>query len=175
MPLPRAWILFEVAVWPLNNSHSGFLTDDMAPFALHVEEVVRGDGMVPTLEKHGHRCTNSSDLRLVTVWLEILVILHKIVPDVHVRQEAMDVLSGRVPLSFGDRPKRLESCQFLTGFGAHNIYACQGFPVLTRIYSPSVGSYSNPVLGLSVDQSAGTITLNGTVHQFTPVFSLNLE
>jgi len=41
-------------------------------------------------------------------------------------------LSGRAPLSFGDRPKRLESCQSLTGFGAHDIYACQGFPVLTR-------------------------------------------
>jgi len=41
-------------------------------------------------------------------------------------------LSGRAPLPFGDRPKRLESCQSLTGFGAHNIYACQGFPVLTE-------------------------------------------
>jgi len=41
-------------------------------------------------------------------------------------------LSERAPLFLGDHPKRLESCQSLTGSGAHNIYACQDFTLLTQ-------------------------------------------
>jgi hypothetical protein len=87
---PRAWILFEVASWLLNHKISQWLTDDMVQFALHIEEMVRGDGVIPTLEKYGYRCTNSSDLRLVTGWLEILVILHKVLPEIQDRQETLD-------------------------------------------------------------------------------------
>ncbi|KAF9083666.1 hypothetical protein BGX29_002969 [Mortierella sp. GBA35] len=85
----RAWVLFEVATWLLNHKYSGFLSDDMKTFAIHVKEMVV-DGVLPTLEKHGYRCTNQSDLRLVTGWMEILVILFRAVPDVQIRQETMD-------------------------------------------------------------------------------------
>lgn len=130
---PRAWVLFEVATWLLNHSRTGWPTDDMAPFARHVGEMV-SNGVIPTLEKHEYRCTTQGDMRLVTGWMEILVILFKIIPDMRIRQDT-----------------------------------------ISHIFAPFVGSYSNPVIGLAVDKSAGTITLNGTVHIFTPVFALTLD
>jgi hypothetical protein len=83
---PRAWILFEVAVWMLNHNGLLSLTHDVKPFAYHVNEMVN-NGVKPTLE---YRCTNNSDLALVTGWLEILVIFYKVVPNVQIRQETMD-------------------------------------------------------------------------------------
>ncbi|KAK3843120.1 MAG: hypothetical protein J3R72DRAFT_441663 [Linnemannia gamsii] len=71
---PRAWVLYEVATFRLNHSFPGKFPDDIQPFLLHVQEMVE-KGVTPTLKKYGYRCTNQSDLQLVTGWLEILVIL----------------------------------------------------------------------------------------------------
>lgn len=128
---PRAWVLFEIAVFLLNHHYCDSPTEDMKPFALHIKKMVESTGVIPTLKEYGYRCADDSDLTLVTGWLEILVILHKAVPDVLLRQEILD-----------------------------------------HIHNPSVGSFSNPFSGLGVDKSAGTITLNGTTHKFTPVFGL---
>ncbi|KAF9177937.1 hypothetical protein BGZ51_008114, partial [Haplosporangium sp. Z 767] len=89
------------------------------------------NGVLPTLEKHGYRCTNQSDLKLVTGWMEIVIILFKIVRDASARQEIMD-----------------------------------------QIYQPYVGATSFLTIGLTVDKSAGIITLNGKEYKFTPVYDL---
>lgn len=76
---PRAWVLYEVATFTLNHSH-GYISrrfpDDIEPYLHHVQDMVK-DGVAPTLRRHGYKCTNESDLKLVTSWLEILVILFK--------------------------------------------------------------------------------------------------
>ncbi|KAG0376367.1 hypothetical protein BGX24_007860, partial [Mortierella sp. AD032] len=130
---PRAWVLFEVTMWLLNHKPPTSITDDMKPFFNHVQYMVR-DGVLPTLEKYGYRCTNQSDLSLVTGWMEIMVILFKTVPDVRTRQEIVD-----------------------------------------RTYAPFVGSVTFYDPELEIDKSAGTITIGGMVHKFTPIFQLTSD
>lgn len=85
---PRAWILFEVAEYILN--HSQFtVTDDIERFICHVFEMNK-EGVRPVIDKYGYTCTNEGDSRLVVGWLEILVILTKVVPNVGTRQEIFD-------------------------------------------------------------------------------------
>jgi hypothetical protein len=85
---PRAWILFEVAEYVLN--HSEFtITDDMEPFVSHVIEMIK-EGVSQVIDKYGYKCTNKGDSQLVIRWLEILVILIKVVPNVGTRQEIFD-------------------------------------------------------------------------------------
>ncbi|KAJ7260298.1 hypothetical protein B0H12DRAFT_1231792 [Mycena haematopus] len=89
---PRAWILYEMAEYVLG--HLGhIITDDNRPFLLHVQEMVLV-GVHPVLNKYKYRCTNASDMEMVTGRLELLVILAKIFPDnVAARQELLDLLS----------------------------------------------------------------------------------
>jgi hypothetical protein len=88
---PRAWILYEVAEYTLNHAGPISADDptDIAPFLGHVAELTR-TSVKCVLWRHGYKCTNKSDLRMVTGWLEMLVILRKVVPDVSYRQEVWD-------------------------------------------------------------------------------------
>jgi len=85
---PRAWILFEVAEYVLNHAQPTF-TNDLAPFISHVVEMVK-DGVRPVVSKYGYVCTNGGDLPLVIGWLEVLIILVKVVPNIGTRQEILD-------------------------------------------------------------------------------------
>ncbi|KAF9991792.1 hypothetical protein BGZ79_003976 [Entomortierella chlamydospora] len=129
----RAWVLFEVTVWLLNHKPLTFITDDMKTFADHVKEMVRNE-VRPTLKKYGYQCTNQSDLDLVTGWMEIVVILFKAVPDVHMRREIID-----------------------------------------RIYAPFVGKVKFYDPEVEINKFAGTITVGGTVHKFTPIYQLTSD
>jgi hypothetical protein len=42
-------------------------------------------GVTPVIDKYGYKCTNKGDLRLVVRWLEIVVVLTKVVPNVGTR------------------------------------------------------------------------------------------
>ncbi|KAF9083381.1 hypothetical protein BGX29_003196 [Mortierella sp. GBA35] len=45
--------------------------------------------------------------------------------------------------------------------------------ILLHIYQPSVSQLSiHDDLGLKIDKSAGTITISGEVHKFTPIYQL---
>jgi hypothetical protein len=85
---PRAWILFEVAEFILN--HRRYIeTTDIKPFIQHVFDMLE-EGVRPVVSNHGYICTNGGDLQLVIGWLEVLVILVKIIPHVGMRQKILD-------------------------------------------------------------------------------------
>lgn len=44
--------------------------------------------------------------------------------------------------------------------------------IMDYLYQPYVGSIKFYDSGLEIDKNAGTVTVNGTVHRFTPVFQL---
>ncbi|KAF9456600.1 hypothetical protein BDZ94DRAFT_1275255 [Collybia nuda] len=88
---PRAWILFEIAEYVFTHSGGIAITEDITPFISHVIELVQ-EGVRPTLSKYGYTCTNNSDILYVIGWLEVLVILVKIFPDVGMRQQILDSL-----------------------------------------------------------------------------------
>ncbi|KAF9456610.1 hypothetical protein BDZ94DRAFT_1275292 [Collybia nuda] len=88
---PRAWILYEVAEYMLNHSNY-IITDDIEPFLSHVTEMVH-EGVRPILTKYGYACTNGSDIPIITGWLEILVLLFKLIPNTGIRQEMLDWLN----------------------------------------------------------------------------------
>lgn len=90
---PRAWILYEVAVFVVNHSGPISADDptDILPFLRHHQEM-RETSVRAVLEKHGYGCTNESDLPMVTGWLEMLVILEKVIPNVGHRQEVWNWL-----------------------------------------------------------------------------------
>lgn len=92
---PRAWVLYEVATFILNHDFNGTYPADIQPFVNHVQEMVK-EGVTPTLENHGYGCTNRSDLKLVTAWLEILVILCRNVqgPTSHQRTSIRQQIMG---------------------------------------------------------------------------------
>jgi len=90
---PRAWILFEVAEFIFNHTFRIPDTEDIRIFVSHLTEMVE-TGVKPVINKYGYKCTNESDSRLVIGWIEILVILSKIVPDVSQRQEIFDWING---------------------------------------------------------------------------------
>jgi len=88
---PRAWVLFEVAEYILN--HRQFVnTDDIHTFVDHIGEMGH-TGVKEVVKKYGYKCTNESDAKLVVGWLEILLILCKVVPDVGDRQMVFDELN----------------------------------------------------------------------------------
>jgi hypothetical protein len=91
---PRAWILYEVAEYVLN--HSGPITaddpTDIMPFLRHVTEMTE-TSVESVLKKHGYKCTNQSDLRMLTGWLELLVVLKEVIPNGGHRQQVWDFIN----------------------------------------------------------------------------------
>ncbi|KAJ7822731.1 hypothetical protein B0H14DRAFT_3731138 [Mycena olivaceomarginata] len=89
---PRAWILYEIAEHAVGHRQY-VVTEDNKPFLRHVQEMVLF-GVHPVLDKYKYRCTNASDMDLVTGRLELLVILAKLFPDdVTIRRELLDILN----------------------------------------------------------------------------------
>lgn len=89
---PRAWVLCEVAEFMLCHSGSR-VSDNIFPFITHVNEMVRLGEVHTVIEKYGYRCTTQGDMLLITGWLEIPIILGKVVKDAGVRQKILDWLS----------------------------------------------------------------------------------
>lgn len=98
---PRAWVLYEIAEFILGHKLD-ITTDDNKTFINHVSEMVNfpvvdeHTGVCQILDKYGYDCTNKGDKRLVTGWLEILVILTKCFPgetEIVFRKEVLDMLN----------------------------------------------------------------------------------
>jgi hypothetical protein len=89
---PRAWILYELAEYRFNHIFSP-CTDDTKPFFCHLKEMFT-IGVQPVLRKYGYRCSNEKDMSRITMWLEILFILLKVVPLVDDRQDIFESING---------------------------------------------------------------------------------
>ncbi|KAK7460684.1 hypothetical protein VKT23_009399 [Stygiomarasmius scandens] len=87
----RAWILSEVAEYVLNHKEYT-ITDDVKPFISHLTEML-ADGVRPVISRHKYACTNGSDMEFLIGWLELLVILYRIIPDVSIRQTIFDMIN----------------------------------------------------------------------------------
>lgn len=77
---PRLWILYEVAEYTLTCTSELLVTADIKHFLDHVKEMYEV-GVRATLSKHGYRCTIERDKELITAWLELLVLLKKVLVD----------------------------------------------------------------------------------------------
>ncbi|KAK8875015.1 hypothetical protein PGQ11_005529 [Apiospora arundinis] len=87
---PRLWILYEVAEYTLTAVDRLPETPDLKTFAEHVREMV-WVGVRPTLERHGYRCTYDSDRDFLISWLELLVLLSKLLIDVSDIRRLLDL------------------------------------------------------------------------------------
>ncbi|RYP43490.1 hypothetical protein DL768_009907 [Monosporascus sp. mg162] len=89
---PRLWVLFESAEFVRNRSRPIALAD-IEPFMDHLREM-KGYGVRYVLNRHGYRCTNQGDRELVIGWLELLLILSRIVPSVRTRQIILNAVDN---------------------------------------------------------------------------------
>ena len=89
---PRLWVLFEAAEFTGNRSQP-IPRSDMEPFMRHLREM-KGYGVRYVLNRYGYRCTNQSDLVLVVGWLEILLILSRLVPSIRTRRAILDAVDN---------------------------------------------------------------------------------
>jgi len=78
---PRLWILLEVAQYMLTGANeSGWTpTPDMIPFVRDVE-AMKKDGTRTIIRGKEYKCSIRREYRLLVGWLELLVIISKIVP-----------------------------------------------------------------------------------------------
>lgn len=89
---PRLWILFEVACWLFN--HVGCVEyDDMAQYVADCKRMVEV-GAKTVVAQRGYKCTNGGDTKIVTSWLELLVLLYKHVPSTSTRRDLLDTVEG---------------------------------------------------------------------------------
>jgi hypothetical protein len=90
----RLWILYEVAEYTL-TCDEGFQTtetEDIRGFTDHVKEMLQV-GVRPTLDKYGYRCTYDRDMKFLTSWLEILVLLRNFDVDILSVRRLLDSLT----------------------------------------------------------------------------------
>jgi len=78
--------MYEVAEYIL--SHKDFIwTDDNRPFIQHVLQMFE-DGVQPVIKKYGYQCARQGDFNLLVGWLELSILLVKILPnDISALQE----------------------------------------------------------------------------------------
>lgn len=89
---PRLWVLFEAAEFTRNRSRA-ISGADMEPFMEHLREM-KGYGVRYVMNRHGYRCVNRSDRELVVGWLEILLILSRLVPSIRTRRVILNAIDN---------------------------------------------------------------------------------
>jgi tetratricopeptide (TPR) repeat protein len=87
---PRLWVLLEAAEFTRNRAQP-ISRQDMDPFMRHLREM-KGYGVRYVLNRHGYRCTNRSDRELVVGWLEILLILSRLVINIRTRRDILNAI-----------------------------------------------------------------------------------
>jgi hypothetical protein len=85
----RLWILYEVAEFVLTSSGSILATPDIRKFKDHVQEMVQ-TSVRSVLDKYSYNCTYDGDKAFLTSWLELLVLLRRLVIDVLDIRRLMD-------------------------------------------------------------------------------------
>lgn len=89
---PRLWILYEVAEYTLTCTGDMLKTGDIKHFLGHVEEMCE-KGVRATLSKYGYRCTIERDKEVIIAWLELLILLKRLLVDMGDIRYALDKLS----------------------------------------------------------------------------------
>lgn len=77
---PKLWILYEVAEYSLTCEGGIEVTEDNKQFVDHVNEM-REVGVRATLNKHGYKCKEERDKKFLPAWLELLVLLKRLLID----------------------------------------------------------------------------------------------
>lgn len=88
---PRLWILVEVAQYMLNIRSGYAMTDDIKPF---VDDVLamKAEGVHQVITRRGYNCSVSRDYRLLVGWLELLIIMTKLVQDIPLKKMILDAV-----------------------------------------------------------------------------------
>lgn len=89
---PKLWILYEVAEYSLTCDGGIEVTPDNKEFVDHVKEM-REVGVRATLSRHGYNCKVERDKGFITAWLELLVLLKRLLIDVGNIRHIMDNLT----------------------------------------------------------------------------------
>lgn len=89
---PRLWILYEVAEYTLSCTDELQAFDDNKQFLDHVKEMCEV-GVRATLSKHGYRCTIERDKEFITAWLELLVLLKRLLVNIGDVRHILDDLT----------------------------------------------------------------------------------
>ncbi|KAF8250245.1 hypothetical protein K440DRAFT_659687 [Wilcoxina mikolae CBS 423.85] len=108
------------------------VTDDIKPFISHVVEMAK-DGVRPVVSKYGYVCTNGGDLPLVIGWLEVLIILAKVVPNAGTRQEIFNWINRDYVGSYANPVLGIEIDK------ARGVISCNGTTYeFTPVFLPTV-------------------------------------
>ncbi|KAK2855638.1 hypothetical protein FQN49_004996 [Arthroderma sp. PD_2] len=89
---PRLWVFFELAQFTFNRSRPIPLVDSR-PFMRHVSEM-KGAGVSFVINKYGYRCKSQGDREQIIAWLEMLLILYRVVPSIRTRREILNVVDN---------------------------------------------------------------------------------
>ena len=114
---PRLWILVEVAQYML-TSNGYTTTPDMKPF---IDDVLamKKDGVRHIIRDCGYKCSMSRDYRLLVGWLELLIIMSKLVPNVSLKRSLLDSVDTPVVSTWKEYGMGIEVDK-VTGIVSHN-------------------------------------------------------
>lgn len=89
---PKLWILYEVAEYSLTCEDGIDVTEDNKEYVDHVSEM-REVGVRATLSRHGYKCKAERDKKFLPAWLELLVLLKRLLNDLRNIREILDNLT----------------------------------------------------------------------------------
>jgi hypothetical protein len=117
---PRLWILVEVAQYLLTcKGYSHYNpTPDMKPFANDVLAMGK-EGVRHIIQERGYKCSMSQDYRLLVGWLELLIIMSKLVPDLSRMRSLLDSIEMPAASHLTDYPTGIKVDK-VTGIISHN-------------------------------------------------------
>jgi hypothetical protein len=114
---PRLWILVEVAQYMLTGNNYT-TTPDIEVFTNDVL-AMETEGVRQVVRRCGYKCSVSRDYRLLVGWLELLIIVSKLVPDVSLKRSLLDSLDTSIESSWNDNGTAIQVDK-ATGIVSHN-------------------------------------------------------
>lgn len=114
---PRLWILVEVAQYMLTTKNYT-TTPDMKPFINDVLAMEK-EGVRHIIRQRGYKCSIGRHYRLLVGWLELLIIMSKLVPNVSLKRSLLDLLDPSMGSSWKEYGTGIE-VDMVTGIVSHN-------------------------------------------------------
>jgi hypothetical protein len=87
---PRLWILVELASYML-TSNDFTTTPDSKPFIDDVSKMLK-EGTLHMIRDRDYKCSDPRDFRFLVGWLELMVIMAKLIPDVSQRRIRLETV-----------------------------------------------------------------------------------
>lgn len=88
---PRLWIFLEVAQYMLKGSGDFAAAADMKPYIDDVQ-AMKSEAVHQIITRRGYGCSVSRNYRLLIGWLELLIIVSKIVPEIPIKKFILDLV-----------------------------------------------------------------------------------